>query len=276
MTGECFLDAHGAPIHICGYAAVFDLPSWPMGRNDGCCEIIKPWAFDHVLRHPRAGLNLQFHHGGLEFIAGSLALDTLQIWTDDFGLGFQAGPFNICGRNVALLNSITSGEVRWASWSGWLASARFEIVGGERVKVIRRFKTLDHISPVNEPAYPDTGIWLSSEHRDDLPPRLCALAEIWAAHRPTYDTLGALRKMSRAVSRLPRRAPASRLTPSSPQARASAKRRVSVPLAMHEVFIDGCGFSGAELAKLALQERKAWRMFRSKYPGILPTKARCA
>ncbi len=276
MTPEVLLDAHGVPIHICGYAAVFDLPSWPMGRNDGCCEIIKPWAFDHVLRHPRAGLNLQFHHGGLEFIAGSLALDTLQIWTDDFGLGFQAGPFNICGRNVALFNSITSGEVRWASWSGWFGSARFEIVNGERVKVVRRFKTLDHISPVHEPAYPDTGVWLSCEHLDALPSRLRALSDIWAAHRPRHDTRGALRKMTRAVSRLPRRAPASRVASSRPKARAIAKRPVSLPLAVHELYPAITVLSSAELAKLAFQERKYWRMFKSKHPGILPTKARCA
>ena len=262
MAPEILLDAGGRSVYVNGYAAVFDLPSWPMGRNDGCCEIIKPFAFNHVLRHPCAGLNLQFHHGGLEFIAGSLALDTLQIWTDDFGLGFQAGPFNICGRNIALLNSITSGEVRWASWSGWFGSARFEIVNGERVKVVRRFKTLDHISPVNEPAYPDTGVWLSSEDPYDLPPCLRALSDIWAAHRPAYDTGRALRKMARRVSAIPRRAPASRV-PSRPQARASTRGPASLPL-LHEIYPASCGISSAELAKLAFEERKLSRMYKNR------------
>lgn len=112
---ECLLDADGRAIFVCGYAGVFNRPSWPMGRNDGCCEIVARGAFDDVLRHPSASLNLQFHHGGLDFIAGSLALDSLHIWTDNLGLAFQAGPFSACGRNLSLLKTITSGEVRWAS-----------------------------------------------------------------------------------------------------------------------------------------------------------------
>ncbi len=257
---ECLLDVDGQPIFIRGYASVFNLPSWPMGRNDGCCEIVKPWAFDAILRRPSASLNIQFHHAGLEFIAGSLALDTLQVWADDFGLAFEAGPYNICGRNVTLLRPIADGEIRGASWSGWLASARFEIVDGERVKVIRRFKTLDHISPVNEPAYPDTGIWLSSERRDDLPPRLRALSDIWAAHRPTYDTGRALRKMARAVSRLPRRPAASGKAPPRPQARAGKKLRAPVRLAIDDIFLAGFGLSTAELDEGAFRAAAARRM----------------
>ncbi len=96
MTPEVLLDADAAPIYIQGYAGVFDSP-----RADGHPEIVRPWAFDHVLKRPRAGFNLQFHHGGLAFIAGSLASNTLSTWADDFGLGFEAGPYSICSRNVA-------------------------------------------------------------------------------------------------------------------------------------------------------------------------------
>ncbi|MCH8859384.1 MAG: HK97 family phage prohead protease [Proteobacteria bacterium] len=256
-------DDSGRTIYVQGYAGVFDLPSLPMGRNDDCPEIVARGAFDAVLANPKGTLNCQFHHMGLDFIAGCLALDTLQIWADTFGLAFSAGPFGACGRNVALLNSITSNEVRWASWSGWIANRQFEIVNGERTRVIRRFKTLDHVSPVNEPAYPDTGIWLSSEHPYDLTPHLRALSEFWAANRPRHDTGRALRKMARTVSRLPRRALPPPATP-----RSVAKRRVPAPPAMHEVYVSGLGFSGAELARLCFQERRDWRIFNSNNPDI--------
>lgn len=141
--------------------------------------------------------------------------------------------------------------------------------------MIRRFRTLDHISPVNEPAYPDTGIWLSSEYFYDLPRRLRALSEIWHANRPRYDAPAALRKMSRAVSRLPRRAVPPAATPRS-QARPVARRRVLAPLALHEIYPAFGGFSSVEIAKMAFQERKNWRMFKSKSPSTSRAKAGCA
>lgn len=269
--GNLLLDDCGEPIHIHGYAGVFNVP-----RADGHPEIVMTGAFDAILKHPPASLNCQFHHGGLKYIAGSIALDTLRIWADDFGLAFEAGPFYACGRNWALLDCIASGEVRGASWSGLPGHPRDEIINGDRLKVFRRFKSLDHIAPVADPAYPETGIWLSSEHPDDLPRRLKLLSEFWATHRPRYDAPAALRKMSRAVSRLPRRAPAPKAATSRPQARPVARRRVPAPLAMSEIYFDGCGFSGAELANLALQERKAWRMLKAKHPGISLARARRA
>ena len=137
---EVLRDADGQAIYIEGYASVFNFP-----RADGHSEIVHSKAFDCVLKHPRAGLNLQFHHGGPAFIVGCLALDTLWVWSDDFGLAFQAGPFTACGRNGFLLRSIANGEIRGASWSGTLGSGgRFEIINGERTRVIRRFQSLDH------------------------------------------------------------------------------------------------------------------------------------
>lgn len=271
MTPEVLRDDHGEAIRIQGYCAVFDRP-----RADGHAEIVRPGAFDHVLRHPRAGFNLQFHHGGPAFIAGSLVSDTLKIWADDFGLAFEAGPFNAGGRNGFLLRSIADGSMRGGSWSGTLGSGQFENLNGEQTRVIRRFKSLDHIAVVAEGAYPEAGVWLSSEYFYDMPPRLRALSEIWAANRPSYDTRGALRKMTRAVSRLPRRAPVSRKVSPRPEARAVAKRRVSLPLTVNEIYPASCGFSSAELAKLALLERRTWRMFKSKSPSTSRAKARCA
>ncbi len=265
MTPEVLLDAHGRPIYVQGYAGVFDSP-----RADGHPEIVRPQAFDRVLKHPRAGFNLQFHHGGLEFIAGSFASDTLQVWSDDFGLAFQAGPYTACGRNVALLGSIARGEIRGASWSGSLSTAQFENLNGERTRVIRRFSSLDHIAVVAEGAYPDAGCWLSSEYPYDLPRRLRALSEIWAASRPRHDTGRALRRMARKVKALPRRAvtPSAMSRPSQVRAVVRHRAPASAPLAMSEVYFDGFGFSGSELARLALQERKSRRTLEIGNPGI--------
>ena len=271
MGPEVFLDADGTPVFICGYAGVFDRP-----RADGHPEIVRPGAFDHVLKHPRAGFNLQFHHGGPAFMAGCLALDTLWVWSDDFGLGFQAGPFTACGRNGFLLRSIANGEIRGASWSGTLGSGRFENCNGEQTRVIRRLKTLDHIAVVAEGAYPEAGCWLSSEYYYDMPRRLQALAEIWSANRRAYDTARAFRKMTRVTARLPRRAPGSRVAPSRPQAKAPARRPASLPLSVREIYPAIPGISSAELAKLAFQESKYWRMFKSNNPGISRAKARGA
>lgn len=269
---EVIRDADGQVIYIQGYAGVYDFP-----RADGHPQIIRPGAFDHVLKHPCAGFNLQFHHGGPAFMAGCLVLDTLWVWSDDFGLGFQAGPFTACGRNGFLLRSIANGEMRGASWSGTLGSGgRFENYNGEQTRVIRRLETLDHIAVVAEGAYPEAGCWLSSENHYDLPPRLRALSDIWAANRPTHDTRGQLRYVARKVSRLPRRAPASRVTPSRPQAKAPARRPASLPFAVHELYPAIPGISSAELAKLAHQERKFWRIFESKNPGISRAQARAA
>lgn len=266
---DCLFDSDDRPVFIRGYCAVFD-----QLRNDGHAEVLKPGCFDHVLKNPSADFSCQFHHEKT-WIIGSLALDTLQVWIDKIGLCFEVGPFDVCGGYVSFLNSITSGEVRGASWSGWPSSStKYEIVNGEHVKVIRRMRTLDHVAPTCEPAYFGTGVWLSSEYPGDMPPYLRALAESWAASRPRHDTRGALRKMARGVAALPRRVPASRVAPSRSQARAPARRPASLPLAVHEMYPAVPGLSSAELAKIAFQERKVWRMLNSKYPGISYAKAR--
>ena len=265
MATEYLRDDAGRPIFIQGYAAVYD-----SSRVDGHPRKIRRGAFDAVLKHPRAGFNLQFHHAGPSFMVGCLALDTLWVWSDNFGLGFQAGPYTACGRNGFLLRSIADGTMRGASWSG--------VLGKGQTQVIRSVKTLDHIAVVDVGAYPEAGVWLSSEYHYDLPPRLRALSELWAARRPTYDTARALRHLARVTARLPRRAATPRSAMSRPsQVRAVAKRRAPVPapLAVHEIYPAFGGFSSIEIAKMVYQDRKAWRKFQSNYPGISRAQARC-
>ena len=155
-VSDLILNSDGQPVFIRGYGAVFNLLR-------GCgLELVKPGAFNHVIQHPSLALNCQFHHMGPNFIVGSLALDTLQIWSDDFGLAFSAGPFNANGRNLSFLRLIASGGIRGASRLARPDSADYEFIDGQRVLAIQSFKTLEHIAPVADPAYAETGVWLSS------------------------------------------------------------------------------------------------------------------
>ncbi len=247
---EVIRDVDGSPVFIQGYGAVYNLL-----RSDGL-ELVKPGAFDLAIQHPSAALNCQFHHMGPDFIAGCLALDTFQVWSDDFGLAFSAGPFNANGRNLSLLRLIASGGIRGASRLARPDSADYEFIDGQRVLAIQSFKTLEHIAPVADPAYAETGVWLSSEHYYDLSPRLRALCDHWSAHRPRHDVRGALRKMARKVSALPRRVPASRVAPSRPRggapARAVEMRRAPVPVAAYNPAPNG--FSQEEWDEFGFME----------------------
>ena len=126
---DFILDSDGRPVFIQGYGAVYNLL-----RSDGL-ELVKPGAFDHAIQHPSAALNCQFHHMGPDFIAGCLALDTFQVWSDDFGLAFSAGPFNANGRNLSLLRLITSGGIRGASRLARPDRADYEFIDGQRVRL---------------------------------------------------------------------------------------------------------------------------------------------
>lgn len=255
MAPEYLRDDAGRPIFIRGYCAIFD-----QLRDDSHAEVLKPGCFDEVLKNPSADLSCQFHHEA-PFTVGSLAEDSLFLWVDDYGLCFECGPFDVCGGYVSFLNSIMSDEVRGASWSGWPSSStKEEIVDGRNVKVIRRMRALDHVAPTWGPAYFGTGVWLSSEHPDDMPSHIKLLAESWGASRPRHDTRGALRKMIRGVAGLQRRAPASRVAPSRPLSRPVSKRRAPVPAAVSSLYPMGFGLSDKEWREFAFHEAAARRM----------------
>jgi phage head maturation protease len=256
MTNDYFLDDDGEQIFIHGYGAVYDVLC-SNGR-----ELVKPGAFDFALKHPSLALNCQFHHMGPDFIVGSLALDNFQVWSDTFGLAFCAGPFDANGRNASFLRLIASGEIRGASRFARPDSKDYEFIDGQRVLVIKSFKTLDHIAPVPDPAYAETGVWLSSENYFDLPLRLRALSDHWSANRPHHEPAAALRKMTRAVAALPARSAALR-----PKDRAAATKPIMIGLTEEEWNEFGITDAAnrqtlrdAQAGKYALQrERNRWR-----------------
>lgn len=246
-------DEFGQAIFICGFAAVFnELRAY---YND---RAIRPWAFDGLLRDPDPSIDLQFHHMGDGFSAGNIADDTLRIWVNAYGVAFECGPLEICSKNVSFVNLIARGEIRGASWSGTLQVTTGEII---------RISSLDHLACVAYGAYEGAACWLSSEHYDDLPRHLKAKAEIWATGRGPYDARRLLKKMSCRVAKLPRRAPASRVAPSRPQARTPTRRPVSLPLSVRELYPAIPGLSSAEQAKAAFEERKLIRSLKRLYPN---------
>ena len=178
---------HDAELVYLGYAAPFGKLSYPLARADGRRELIHEGAFDAVLRRPSAALNFQVHHLGPTGTIASIARRSLRLWIDSFGLGFEAGPFGVNGRNVAVVNSIILGGIRSVSWQGSFAEVSVESIEGELIQVVHCFRDLSHISLVDDPAYPATAAWCSHEFPDALPERLKPLARFWYDNRPASN-----------------------------------------------------------------------------------------
>ena len=181
-----YLQQDGRPIHVCGYAAVFDSLSFPLDEHDGRCEMIQPGAFDHVLRNLRGSTTCSLHHLDSGTI-GSIFDRTLRLWTDPFGLAFECGPLAVNAKNIWAVRSIASGGVRGCSWRGIPAEDAVEKIDGESVRVIKKFQHLSHISPVPEGMYPGAAVWCSHEHLDDLPDHIKRLACHWGDNRPAPE-----------------------------------------------------------------------------------------
>jgi len=251
-----FLRHEGKAVYVRGYVAPYNSLSIPLDFNGGQCELIRTGAFDDVLRHPSASLNVQLHHMGANFIIGSIAQQTLKFWSDEYGLAYECGPFAINAKHAGAITSIVRGGVRGCSWLGTFAEVATETLAGERVQVIRRFQHLSHIAPCSGGAYPGAATWCSHEHVDDLPEHLKPLARHWLDNRP------AARSMTKPMARKPALARA--VTP-RPQAR--AKQRPSIPLAVADIYPAIPGFSSEEFEVAALQEAHDRRMHKEAKAG---------
>ena len=149
--------------------------------------MIRPGAFDHFLRHPRASTTCVMHHMGTGGTIGSIFDGTLRLWTDAYGLAFACGPLVPSATNAWAVKSITGGVVRGCSWRAVPAEMAIEKFEGAPVRVIRRFQHLSHISPLAGGMYPAAGAWCSHEHPDDLPEHLKPLARRWGDSRPAAN-----------------------------------------------------------------------------------------
>ncbi len=181
-----YIRYEGAPVFVRGFAAPYNSLSVPLDSRDGKRELIRPGAFDYVLRHLRASTTCTLHHMAAGGTIGSIFDGTLRLWSAPYGLAFECGPLEINAKNAWAVKSITSGGVRGCSWRGVPANVAPEQIDGEQVVVIRKFQHLSHISPLSAAAasYSGAASWCSHEHFDDLPDRLKPLVRHWQEHRP--------------------------------------------------------------------------------------------
>ncbi len=257
MAPEYLRDDDGRPILVRGYAAAWNSISHPAPKlNDRACVIL-PGAFRDALLRPMRSLNCQAYHLD-HAIMGSIRDQNLQVWEDSYGLAFQVGPLPCTPINANIVRSIVAGKIRGASTGTTGAEHAVQKIDGEDVIVVSRFELLYHLGPVSDPMDGSTGCWCSHEGLFDLPPRLRKLSELLAASQPRHDTGRALRKMTRAVARLSRRATPRAAAP-RPQAQPPGP-----PLTIHEIYPATCGLSSVEFAEAALHEAHSRRLHKEQ------------
>ena len=182
-----YLQHGGELVFVQGYAAPYNSLSIPLDSLDGRRELIRPRAFDHILRNLRASTTCTLHHMAAGGTIGSIFAGTLRLWSTPYGLAFECGPLAVNSKNAWAVKSIASGGVRACSWRGVPADVATEQIDGEQVVVIRKIQHLSHISPLSAAAasYPGAVTWCSHEHVDDLPDHLRPLARHRQEHHPS-------------------------------------------------------------------------------------------
>lgn len=188
-----FMHHEGQSVFVRGYSGAFNRFSVPLDCNNGRREIIRPGAFDRVILVPPLALACSAYHlSGPGF--ASMRAGNLKIWADDYGLAFEAGPFQPTPVNRHIVAAIVRNELRACSWLATFADSRNEMIDGEEVHVIRKFESVDHISPVPEGAYPDACCWCSHEVPFDLPPLMRPILDRWHRNRPTARSVSTPRR----------------------------------------------------------------------------------
>lgn len=170
-----FMNHEGETVFVRGYGAVFNRPSVPLERNGWRAEIIKKGAFDGILKAPPTKLSAVIHH-----VEGA---GDLKLWTDGYGLAFQAGPLEATRENASVIRAIVCNETRGCSWLGTPEYSGVEVINGETVRIIRSFSELDHIGPVVVGAFPAACCWCSHEDPFDLPLPMQPIVAHWQENR---------------------------------------------------------------------------------------------
>jgi len=157
-------------ITICGYAAVFDMLSEPLG---GWREQIAAGAFNDCLGDDVRAL---FNHDA-SAVLGRTVSKTLRIAQDSRGLKYEVDlPDTQAARD--LVTSIERGDVSQSSFAFRVApnGDRWdENDDGVYIRTITKVARLYDVSPVTYPAYPDASVGLRS-------------LDNWkASHAPTPD-----------------------------------------------------------------------------------------
>lgn len=138
---------------IDGYAVVFNSLSRDLG---GFKERFTPTAFDAVLR-TKPDVVALFNHD-YNFILGRTASGTLRLYADNKGLGYRITPPASRGD---VIEAIDRGDVRGSSFAFTVTKKGGDFWSEENgvlVREVRNVAKLLDVSPVVNPAYPDTSV----------------------------------------------------------------------------------------------------------------------
>lgn len=147
---------------LAGYAAVFDTLSvviWGMFR-----ERIARGAFADSL--DRDVLALWQHDTAR--VLGRTGNQTLRVWEDEAGLGFELWPPDTTdGRDAVTL--IRRGDVRQMSFGFQVLDDQWDVDEEEQIiRTLKRVRLIE-VSPVTLPAYPDTAVGVRGEWMGEKP-----------------------------------------------------------------------------------------------------------
>ena len=141
---------------IRGYAAVYNSDSEWMG---GFYEQIEAGAFDSVLEND---VRAYFNHDE-NLLLGRVSSGTLRIGTDKRGLFYEVDLPNTSYAND-LVELMKRGDVNQSSFAFLIEKDRWEQRDGITYRIIEKVSRLLDVSPVSQPAYPDS----TSELKRDL------------------------------------------------------------------------------------------------------------
>ena len=141
---------------IRGYAAVYNSDSEWMG---GFYEQIEAGAFDSVLEND---VRAYFNHDE-NLLLGRVSSGTLRISTDKRGLFYEVDLPNTTYAND-LVELMKRGDVNQSSFAFLIEKDRWEQRDGITYRIIEKVSRLLDVSPVSQPAYPDS----TSELKRDL------------------------------------------------------------------------------------------------------------
>lgn len=141
--------------HVTGYAAVFNKLSHDLG---GFVEIIAEGAFDGVVEKSDVFAVIN-HDASRGILARSrYGEGTLKLSVDEVGLKYEFDAPNTA-LGDELLEMLTRGDIRESSFAFWVADDEIgKSEDGMMLRTITRIEELFDVSPVYQPAYPDTTV----------------------------------------------------------------------------------------------------------------------
>lgn len=166
---EVRAEEDGGPI-LRGYAALFNVPGY-LTADRSVVEYIRPGAFDESLKEdPDVVAKIQ-HQGGT-MVIGRTKNETLRLWVDGAGLGFEVElPDTQAARDIHAL--VGRGDIDQSSFAFALRGDpdQAERVTWENGQMTREVLNADvkDVSPVTDPVYTQTTVEArSTEVSEDL------------------------------------------------------------------------------------------------------------